>query len=344
MHFPKDVIEEYLRRRPQDWDPKVRRETDGSAKGMCGAVSPDGIHWTQFRDPMVIEVTDTQLTAYYDVRLRKYVAYTRTWAAGERSTRISAAGKRTWGNARRSIGRSESTNFREFPIHEIMLEPGPDLLPTDTLYTNGKTTMPDAPDHHLLFPTIWHMYGDTTSIALASSHNGRNWHFSPGSPMFQTAPFGAFDGGCIFAHPNLVELSDGRFALPYTGYNVPHKYPRRLWKYAPGYMVWPKGRLIALEAPALGEFTTAAFMPPGRRLRMNAVVRRGGRLLVEVAAMNGEALPGHAFVDAKPLFGDLFWTPVVWNGQDDLGFPEGDPIRLRFKLDQAQIYGLEFAS
>jgi hypothetical protein len=30
----------------------------------------------------VIEVTDTHLTAYYDERLGKYVAYTRTWSSG----------------------------------------------------------------------------------------------------------------------------------------------------------------------------------------------------------------------------------------------------------------------
>ncbi len=342
MFFPKEVIDEYLRRRPQDWDSKVSRQDDGRARGMCGAVSPDGTHWTQFPKPLVMQITDTQLTAYYDVQLRKYVAYTRTWAAGERSAQFSEI-KKTWSSSRRSIGRSESADFRQFPPHEIILEPGPDLLPTDTLYTNGKTTMPGAPDHHLLFPTIWRTFGDTTNIGLASSRNGKNWHFLPGSPVFQPGPFGAFDGGCIFAHPNLLELSDGRFVLPYTGYNVPHKYPRRLWKYAPGYMVWPKGRLIALEAPALGEFTTAAFMPPGRRLRINALIRRGGRLEVEVAGMNGDPLPGRAFADAKPLFGDLFWTPVAWKGQEDLGFAEGSSIRLRFKLDQAQIYGLEFA-
>lgn len=343
MAFSKEVLDDYLRRRPNDWDPKRSRSREGTATAMCGAVSPDGLHWTQFRDPLVVEVTDTQLTAYYDQHLRKYVAYTRTWSAGVRSERVTLGGRHTWSSGRRSIGRSESSDFREFPLHEIMLEPGPELLPTDTLYTNGKTVMPGAPDHHLLFPTIWHTFNDSTSIGLASSHNGKNWHFLPGSPVFETGPFGGFDGGCLFAHPNLQELADGRFALPYTGYNVPHKYPRRLWKYAPGYMIWPKGRLIALEAPAYGEFASVAIAPPGRRLRINAVVPRGGRLLVEVAGMDGKPLPGRSFAEARPLFGDLFWAPVTWNGQEDLGYPDGTAISLRFRMDQARIYGLEFA-
>ncbi len=32
----------------------------------------------------------------------------------------------------------------------------------------------------------------------------------------------------------------------------------------------------------------------------------------------------------------------LWKGQDDMGFPEGDAIALRFRMDKAQIFGLEF--
>ena len=309
---------------------------------MKGAVSADGLHWTMLPEPLVMEVTDTQLTAYYDTRLGKYVAYTRTWSAGPRSGRVDP-GRATWSLGRRSIGRSETSDYRRFPLHETILEPGPDLLPTDTLYTNGKTTMPGAPDHHLLFPTIWHTADDSTSIALASSQDGKIWHFLPGSPVFATGAPGAFDGGCIFAHPNLIELPDGRFALSYTGYNVPHKYPRRLWKYAPGYAVWPKGRIIALEAAARGEFATVALIPPGRRLRLNALTKRAGSIRCEVAGMDGTPLAGRSFAESRPVSGDRHWTPLVWGGIEDLGFKDGSAILLRFRMEQAQLFGLEFA-
>ncbi|HZT32426.1 MAG TPA: hypothetical protein VFA33_21230 [Bryobacteraceae bacterium] len=341
-HFSRDICDAYRRRRPNDWDPKSERTRDGGVSGMKGATSADGLHWTMLPEPMVVEVTDTQLTAYYDERLRKYVAYMRTWPAGVRSSRVPGNARRTWGVSRRSIGRSETSNYREFPLHETILEPGLDLLPTDTLYTNGKTTMPGAPDHHLLFPTIWHTASDSTSITLASSHDGRIWQFVPGAPVFTTGLFGGFDGGAIFAHPNLLELPDGSFALPYTGYNVPHKYPRPLWKYAPGYAIWPRGRLIALEADGRGEFATVQIVPPGRRLRINALTRRGGSILVEAAGADGKPLPGRSFAEAHRVFGDQHWTPLVWGGQEDLGHPENTSILLRFRLEQAQIYGLEF--
>jgi hypothetical protein len=40
--------------------------------------------------------------------------------------------------------------------------------------------------------------------------------------------------------------------------------------------------------------------------------------------------------------GDQFWSTVTWKGQDDLGFKPGSAIVLKFKLDKAAIYGLEF--
>jgi len=341
-HFPREICEEYLKRRPDEWDPKVRRESDGGAKGVKGAVSPDGVHWTMLRDPLVMEVTDTQLTASYDQRLRKYVAYTRTWIVGRRFGPPVPENDRVWMAGRRSIGRSESADFRSFPLHETILEPGLELLPSDTLYTNCKTIMPGAPDQHVMFPTIWHTANDSTSVSLASSHDGKVWHFLAGAPVFTTGSFGAFDGGCVFAHPNLLEMPDGRFVLPYTGYNVPHKYPRRLWKFAPGYAVWPKGRLVALQAKERGEFATVGMIPPGRKVRLNATTRRGGSILVEVAGIKGEPLSGRSFADARPISGDHHWTTLNWGGTEDLGHQDNTGVVLRFRLDQAEIYGLEF--
>jgi hypothetical protein len=306
----------------------VTPKADGGGHGLFGAVSPDGLHWTKLREPLVLEFTDTQVIAYYDQALRKYVAYTRTWVGGS--------------TGRRSIGRSETSDYRNFPLHETILEPGPELLPSDTLYYNGKTTMPGAPDHHLLFPTIWHTAHDSTSVALASSHDGKLWHSLADSPVFSTGPFGAFDGGVLFAHPNLVELPDGRFALPYTGFSVPHKYPRKLWKFAPGYAIWPKGRLVALEARERGEFTTAGIVPRGRTARINALTRRGGSISVEAAELDGKPLPGHSFADARPIVGDHHWTTLSWGGKEDLGHKNNNGIVFRFRLDQAEVYGLEF--
>ncbi|MBC7287307.1 MAG: hypothetical protein H5T86_04520 [Armatimonadetes bacterium] len=178
---------------------------------------------------------------------------------------------------------------------------------------------------------------------MASSHDGRVWDWVPGGPVFTTAPFGEWDGGCVFASPNLTELPNGDFVLPYTGYSFPHKYPRRgPWKYLPGYMVLPKGRIVALEATERGEFATPAFLPPGRKLLINAVTARAGSIVVEVADLNGAPVSGRTFADAHPVIGDQYRKPVTWKGQDDLGVPDGTPVMLRFRVEKAKLFALDF--
>ncbi|MCX8053641.1 MAG: twin-arginine translocation signal domain-containing protein [Armatimonadetes bacterium] len=338
-----EQFETIKKKRPGGWDQKAVRKDVGHVYAVSGAVSPDGLNWNLIPEPLVVEHSDTQVTGYYDQRLKKYVIYTRNYMIGPTSTRAEDNFRAWWEMGRRSIGRTESSNFREFPVSTVILEPGPDMPPSDLLYTNAYTTVPGAPDHHLMFPTVWHAAADdSTSVHLASSQDGRVWHFVPGGAVLETSSFGEWDGGCVFASPNLVELPDGAFALPYCGFSVPHKYPRGQWKYGTGYAVWPKGRLVALEAVELGEFSTALLFPPGRKMRINADVRRGGGILVEVTGADGRVLNGRSFDQCVPIIGNHYRTVVAWKSGEDLGHIEGTPIMLHFKLDRARLFGLEF--
>jgi len=308
---------------------------------LVAAVSPDGLRWTELPEPISIETSDTHNICYFDPVLSKYVLYTRTReikpvAEGfEPSPRGAELG-------RRAIGRTESANFREFPLSQTIIETTNDMAPSDTYYTNGYAAIPGAPDHHLMFPTIWHQATDASSFALFSSHDGRMWSRVPGSPVLTTADFGQWDGGSIFNAPGLVELPDGSWAMAYTGYVYPHKYPRGAWKYAVGLAVWPKGRLVGLVADERGEFSTAAVVAPGKTLRINASTVRAGSILIEATDESGRAIPGRSFKEAVPIIGDQHWTPVRWNDHDDLGVEAGKPVAFRFRLDRARIYGLQF--
>jgi hypothetical protein len=357
-------FEAYRKRRPDDWEPRalLHLAETGRVAGIRGAVSPDGIRWTKLPEPLVIEYSDTEIVAYYDAWRGKYVLYTRYWSVGPYTRRLPADIRHSWtGVGRRAIGRSETDDFRRFPPSRMIVEPTPDMAPSDVLYTNCRTSIPGAPDHHLMFPTIWHVDEDTTSVTMLSSHDGEVWHFVPGAPLMQqgasalmqrgapalmqrgapalmeTQPFGQWDGGCVWVSPPLLELPDGRFALPYRGDNFPHKYPRGQRKSEEGYAIWPRGRLVALEAPDRGEFATVAIMPPGRKLRINALTQRVGSILVQV-----DGAPGRSFAEATPIVGDQYRTPVTWKGQEDLGHKEGSPIILRFRMEKAKLFGLEF--
>jgi hypothetical protein len=334
---------EYQKSRPDGWEPKARREDVGKVFFIQGAVSPDGLRWKTLPEPLVVEHSDTQIVAYYDQRLAKYVIYTRGWWVGPQSPQAAAGVSSHWiSPGRRSIGRTEADVFGRFPLSQLVLAPPASMPPSDVLYTNCRTTIPGAPDLHVMFPTVWHQGDDTTSVVMASSADGRLWDFVPGGPVFTTAAFGAWDGGAVFASPNLVELPDGSFALPYTGYNFPHKYPRGQLRFLPGSMVWPKGRLVGVEAVERGEFTTVALIPPGRKVLINAVVKRAGSLLVEVAGLNGQPLPGRSFQEADRVVGDQYRQALTWKGQNTLGHRPGTAIMLRFRLDRATVFGLDF--
>ena len=178
-----------------------------------------------------------------------------------------------------------------------------------------------------MFPSIWDQASDATRLMIAASPDGKLWDWVPGGTVLDTGDFQTFDGGCLFASPNLIELGNGDFALPYSGYRFPHKYPRGHEGFPPnlGYAVWPKGRMIALEAAQLGEFATVAVVPPGTKLRINAVTRRGGSIRIEACDINRQPLPGRTFADCQPIIGDQFRTLVTWQGGDDLGIQPARP-------------------
>ncbi len=72
-----------------------------------------------------------------------------------------------------------------------------------------------------------------------------------------------------------------------------------------------KGRLIALEAEDIGEFMTVAFIPPGKKMKINAVTKRAGKILVEVVSdSEDKVLAGRSFEDCDPIIGDKFWVPA----------------------------------
>ncbi len=328
-------------KRPDGWEPRATLHLGEKGEVAClrGGTSPDGIRWTTLPDPLVVEYADTWNTAYYDRASREYVIYTRAWSVGPRAERLPADIRNSWtGVGRRAIGRTSSRDFAHFPPSEMILEPTPDMLPSEQLYTNCRTTVPGAPDQHLMFPTIWNgSIDDTTRVALASSHDGKVWHWVPGGDLLRTGPFGQWNGGCVWGTPDLIEMPNGDWALPYLAHNFPHKYPRGQVVGGTGYAVWPRGRLVAVEAEDRGEFTMIPLIPPGKRLKINALTSRTGWVKVEVVGKDGRGLG-----DCVPIVGDKPWSRVTWKGGDDLGIGPGQAVMLRVEMKQAKVYGFEF--
>ena len=64
---------------------------------------------------------------------------------------------------------------------------------------------------------------------------------------------------------------------------------------------------------------------------------------IGVTRRDGSFLPGHSLDEAVPIVGVQYRTPVTWSGGDTLGNEAGQPICLRFRMNQARLYSLDFA-
>ena len=320
----KQTAEEYLHKYPGENDPHNERMQRPC--GLYGAVSPDGLHWRPLPEPLMLQVSDTQNIAYYDDFLGRYVAYLRTWVMG-----------------RRAIGRSESQDFRHFPLPETIIWPDASVGPSDLWYCNGKTVYPGANDYHLLFPKRWHVAQDRFYMHIATSPDGILWGFPPESEILAPGERDAWDAGGVSIACGMVELPKDRVGVAYTGDKVPHKYTRRPPLGEIAWAWWPKGRLVALEAQERGEFRTAQVIFGGNELHLNVRTKQVGGAWIEVVGPDGKALPGRGFEDCDPINGDYLDHVVTWRGEACLGNASGMPLAFRVRLAAAELFSMAFA-
>jgi len=283
------------------------------------------LHWTATTEPMLVQTSDTHNICAYDANLGKYVAYVRTWYMG-----------------RRTIGRTESTDYRDFTFPEEVFWPDAMQRPYDLWYVNGKAVMPGAADYHLMFPMRWSLIDDHFEFHLASSPDNIVWSWVPGGPICRPGPAGAWDGGVVVPGYGLVQLPSGRTGMLVEGSPVPHKHPRRPPLGALGWAWWPQDRLVALRAQEEGSFALYPLLVEGRTVHLNVKTTVAGYAQVEVVGPDGQALPGRSFADCDRLCGDHLNQVVSWRGETDLGHPEGAPVTLRFRLRTAELYAVRF--
>lgn len=337
----------YKQRRPYQ---KMALEiSPGVVQAVWGFTSPDGMNWKRTAEPLTVEACDGGQYVFWDPKRKKYVLIQRTYVTGPRAEGFGVQPKtHDWredyykSTIRYAIGRSESDRFGEFPLSTTVIETTNDMAPTDDFQFCLYTTIPKATDHHVMFPTRWTRGSDACVIDFYTSHDGSVWN-KVKAPVLSPSNWGEWDGGAVWAlNPGLIELGNGDWIMPYRGDRLTKVYPRGHIEQAWGAAIWPKGRLMAIEAEDKGNFATVAFVAPGERLRINALTAPSGEIYVEAADMRGRPIAGRTFADSIAINGDQHRTLVKWKGADDLGVKVGEPVMLRFRMDRAKIYSLDF--
>ncbi len=290
--------------------------------------SADGLRWKLMREKPVITAGsfDSQNTAHYDLHRGEYRAYWRYFTGGYTD-------ERGWKpKGVRAIRTATSQDFLTWE-NQADLAYGKNA-PVVQLYTNAIRPYARAPHLMLGFPTRYQPKHSQVEPVLMTSRDGihfKRWE-EPLIPI--TAP---------------KDRDWNRSNYMTTGVlSLPGK-PNELSVYASeAYYQGPGSRIrrftfrvdgFVSASSAKGELLTKSLIFEGTKLMLNLLSQ--GETRVEVQDDAGRPIPGFALDDCPPLNGDLIDQAVIWRG-GSLATLAGKPVKLRFALQKADLFALQF--
>ena len=93
-----------------------------------------------------------------------------------------------------------------------------------------------------------------------------------------------------------------------------------------------------------GQMITKTLDFTGNKLELNYSTSAAGRISVEMLDESGTPIEGYGIDNCDGLIGDEISGYVSWNGSTDLSKISGRPVRVRFVMNDADIYSLRFKS
>jgi hypothetical protein len=92
----------------------------------------------------------------------------------------------------------------------------------------------------------------------------------------------------------------------------------------------------------VGELVTQPLRFAGRELVINYSTSAGGSVRVEILDGSGQPIPDFTLADSRNLVGDAIEQPVSWKNGSDVSSLAGQPIRLRFVMQEADLFAMQF--
>ena len=100
---------------------------------------------------------------------------------------------------------------------------------------------------------------------------------------------------------------------------------------------------ISVNAPHEGgEMITKPLRFSGSELTINHSTSAAGQIKIEIQDILGKPIDGFSFDKADPIVGDKIEQTVSWEGNADVSTLAGKPIRLRFVMEDADLYSIRF--
>jgi hypothetical protein len=101
--------------------------------------------------------------------------------------------------------------------------------------------------------------------------------------------------------------------------------------------------VISLNAPLNGgEAVTKPIRFAGGELVLNLSTSAAGSVRVEIQDAAGKPLEGYSLADCPEVFGDKLERVVRWKAGPDVSSLAGQAVRLRFVLQDADLFSFRF--
>ncbi len=317
------------------------------------AHSPDGIHWTPYPNNPVIPLrSDSANNVFWDPRIDRFVAILRIWEQFGAKKPL-ALPERTDIPNMRVVARSVSKDFVNWTPAEIIVRPdevdGPDR--------GNLHDMAVMQYEGVYFGLLGVMLTDPTSyrslaqeVQFAFSRDGIRW-----SRPLDRKPIIPTRGPewTTVLHPPLV-VGDEIY-IYYTGLDTafhPGAMPEELRHGVSQAVGLAKMRLDGFVSVRAGDeegtLTTDPFVFEGDELVVNGDAT-GGKIDVEVLLYENtyhdavvRPAPGYTRDDCLSLVADEVRHTVGWQNGANLSRLQGKTIKLKFYLQNADLYSFQF--
>lgn len=283
--------------------------------GLVAFVSADGIHWNKLRPEPVITYTkeyafDSQNVAFWSESESCYVCYFRHFLNKQL----------------RSVCRTTSADFVTWS-EPVPMKPN---FPGEHIYTTLTHPYFRAPHIYIATPTRFHPErGESTDILFMTTRGA-----GPYDRTFREA----------FIRPGLDPDRWGNRSN-YAALNIVPTGPAEMSIYTTPFRRFTlrTDGFASVHAGAdIGEMLTRPLRFSGKELVINYSTSAGGSVRVEIQNEFGQPIPGFSLADSSNLVGDTIEQHVSWKNGSDVLSLAGKAVRLRFVMQEADLFAIQF--
>jgi len=289
-------------------------------------VSADGLHWRLMRDEPIISgpPLDSLNLAFWDEVRGCYIASVRNFTH-VRTFQLTWSGDfinwapLVWAD----LGEGRNTQLYTTALEPYFRAPHL-LLGFPKRFFEDRKVLPDHP------------YPGVSDAGFMVSRDALHFYLWPEAfvrPGLDREDWG--DRSRMPAH-GIVQTGEREISIYITEhYRSPSNRIRRF--------SLPLDRFASIHARAKGgQVITKPFTFEGSGLVLNCSTSAGGMVKVELQDPEGKALPGFELDRCRPVIGDGFELPVVWQDSPSLAGIAGRPVRMRLVLWDADVYAFMF--